>query len=201
MRRSVGTAVLVLLAVTACGQVTSGSASTAGRAIHEAAPAATAAAGPAVHDAATAAPTLRAPTLTPRVRSTAQRPPDQEPENEHLTQPIALPRCRHASPSPHFETVQAMMRYLAAAWNRRDWQRLCHVTNPNARRLLAEMHSEAVNLRLDRCNSSPGGTYICILTHDYPASMHRGRRHGQAFFDAAPADTPGWYMSIFETCG
>jgi hypothetical protein len=93
-----------------------------------------------------------------------------------------------------------MMRYLAAAWNRNDLDALCHVTNPNARHLLRDMHEEAVHLRLDHCDRQSLGSYVCYLDHDYPAKM---RKHGvgHAVFDAAAADRPGWYMTVFESCG
>jgi hypothetical protein len=92
------------------------------------------------------------------------------------------------------------MRYLAAAWNRNDVRALCPVTNPNARGLLLEMRSEAVNLRLTTCEHDPDGTYQCSFRHDYPASMHKSGV-GHALFAAAPADRPGWYMTVFEGCG
>lgn len=92
------------------------------------------------------------------------------------------------------------MRYLAAAWNRNDRDALCHVTNPNARGLLRDMRKEAVHLRLDHCAPQPTSSYVCYLDHDYPASMHK-RGVGHAVFDAAPADRPGWYMTVFESCG
>jgi hypothetical protein len=189
MKLRVGTTVLLLLAATACGQAATHTA--AGKPVTT---------KPAATSAAAATPTaLPSPTAT---RAATHRHPKQQ---EHLSQPIALPRCPHTSPSPHFDTPEAMMSYLATAWNHDDLDALCHVTNPNARTLLNEMHSEAVNLRLNHCErqaGSIGRTYVCFLDHDYPTSMrklHLG--HGHAVFDAAPADRPGWYMTVFESCG
>lgn len=92
------------------------------------------------------------------------------------------------------------MRYLASAWNRNDLDELCHVTNPNARFLLNDMHGEAVNLRLNHCSPQPGGARICYFDHDYPKRMHK-MGTGHAEFDVAPARRPGWYMTVLEGCG
>jgi hypothetical protein len=78
-------------------------------------------------------------------------------------QPIALPDCP-GEVSPHFDTPEAAMVYLAYAWNRDDLADLCQVTNPNARLLLLDMHREAVNLRLDHCDKNAMGAYTCCST-------------------------------------
>ena len=90
------------------------------------------------------------------------------------------------------------MRYLAAAWNSHDYAAICRVSDPNARSLLVDMHREAVNLRFSRCQSE-GGMYTCYFRHDYPRSMHR-KGIGHAEFDVAPADDPGWYVTVVG-CG
>src|SRR5262249_14340726 len=46
----------------------------------------------------------------------------------------------------HFDTPEAAMRYLAAAWNADDQVALRHVTDPSARDQLDGMHAEAANL-------------------------------------------------------
>lgn len=138
--------------------------------------------------------------LSPTQLSSPSPSPSQSPV-EHFTQPIAVPDCPYSQgPSPHFTTPEAAMRYLAAAWNRRDLASLCHVTNPYARNLLYDMHREAVNLRLDHCVRNYDGTYECYFDHDYPASMHK-KGTGHATFDVAAAARPGWYMTVFEGCG
>lgn len=94
------------------------------------------------------------------------------------------------------------MAYLATAWNNHDLVSLKHVTDPSARDQLDEMHKEATNLRLDHCTRNPAGDYRCFFQHDYPAghgSVHDGP--GQAAFLVGPADTPGWYMTVFDYCG
>jgi hypothetical protein len=105
---------------------------------------------------------------------------------------------------PHFDTPEAAMTYLAVAWNANDIVSLRHVTNPAARSQLDDMHKVAVNLRLDRCEPRQGlGDYTCYFTHDYPAgtptTMAGGTGH--AVFLVGPADTPGWYMTVFQSCG
>lgn len=113
--------------------------------------------------------------------------------------PIEPPSCPGHSPV-HFDTPQAAMRYLASAWNRLDYAALCQVTNPDARYLLVNMHSEAVNLRLKKCTKQAVGAYGCVFIHDYPASMHK-RGHGQTWLQVAAARNPGWYMTEYESCG
>jgi hypothetical protein len=93
------------------------------------------------------------------------------------------------------------MRYLARAWNAGDLAALRHVTNPASRSALASMHEEAVNLRLGSCSSDDGGrTYVCVLPHDYPPSLHR-TGHGEADLLVAPAARYGWYASSLLDCG
>jgi hypothetical protein len=187
---AVGAAALLLVSLTACGQAT-----TTNGSITAFVPTPT----------ATASPTPSA-TSSPRPSPKATHHHDKAHHHrEHLHQPIALPRCPN-TPSPHFDTPQAAMTYLAAAWNRHDLAALCHVTNPNSRRLLDDMHNEALNLRLDHCAKHPWNEdsyyYSCVFDHDYPKSMHmRHGKVGHAYFDAGPADTPGWYMTNYEGCG
>jgi len=92
------------------------------------------------------------------------------------------------------------MRYLAAAWNRRDEVALRHVTDPSARSQLEDMRSEAVNLRLQRCTKNQAGDYTCTFRHDYPPAMHQSG-HGTAIFLAGPVREHGWYMTVFVSCG
>jgi hypothetical protein len=107
---------------------------------------------------------------------------------------------------PHFDTPEAAMRYLAAAWNANDLVSLKHVTNPSARDELDAMHGVATNLRLNHCDKNPIGDYSCHFDHDYPPHPsttmpleHEGKT-GEAVFLVGPADTPGWYMTVFESC-
>ena len=117
--------------------------------------------------------------------------------------PVTATTAAQAPSTPHFATPQAAMDYLTAAWNANDVVALDHVTNPAARSELASMHSEAVNLRLNHCNPRPAGDYICYFDHDYPAGTATtlGGGVGHAVFLAGPAARPGWYMTVFITCG
>ena len=93
------------------------------------------------------------------------------------------------------------MRYLASAWNRRDEVQLRHVTDPNARVDLDAMHSEAVGLTLTSCVARPGqGDYTCTFSHHYPKGYKKAGV-GSAEFIVAPADRPGWYMTVLQGCG
>jgi hypothetical protein len=108
----------------------------------------------------------------------------------------------------HFDTPEAAMRYLASAYNRNDPAALKEVTNPDARDALEAMRAQAVNLRLESCEQQPSGVYECNFRHDYPPGYspdadHAAEEHhgGHATFIVAPADNPGWYMSVLLDCG
>jgi hypothetical protein len=104
--------------------------------------------------------------------------------------------------TPHFDTPQAAMIYLASAWNARDAAALGHVTTPAARVQLDAMRSGAVNLRLDHCDRQIAGDYLCYFKHDFPTGKLSGPAGaGAAIFLVAPALRPGWYMTVLETCG
>jgi hypothetical protein len=114
--------------------------------------------------------------------------------------PSGTPTPTESPAKPHFDTPEAAMTYLAVAWNDNDLVSLGHVTNPAARSELNAMHSEATNLRLTNCVRRPQGDYQCFFAHDYPAALHKTGT-GQAIFLVGPALTPGWYMTVFESCG
>lgn len=107
-----------------------------------------------------------------------------------------------AASSVHFATPEASMRYLASAWNRGDLVQLKHVTDPEARRLLLDMHREATDLKLDHCTFTKGrGDYECFFTHGFPVGYKSEGPVGTAEFTVGPADKPGWYMTYFVDCG
>jgi hypothetical protein len=115
--------------------------------------------------------------------------------------PTPAPRPTPPAPrSPHFATPQASMRYLAAAYNGNDLASLMHVTTPAARHNLLLMRVNAPHLQLVSCAANAGaGDYTCAFTHDFPVASQRSG-HGQAHFTVAPADRPGWYMTVLEDC-
>jgi hypothetical protein len=49
------------------------------------------------------------------------------------------------------------------------------------------------------------GDYDCTFIHDYPphasTTVPTTGETGTAVFIAGPADGPGWYMTVFESCG
>jgi hypothetical protein len=136
--------------------------------------------------------------VTPQapVRHRAHQP---EHRARHHHQPVLQP-CPGTTPSPHFATPEAAMRYLARAWNHRDLEALCHVTDPQERRMLLAMHSEAVHLQLRRCWDEGVGAVGCSFTHDYPRRLHQ-RGVGHAYLEARVALTPGWYATGVVGCG
>jgi hypothetical protein len=128
-----------------------------------------------------------------RVFVTTSPTPDLSPT------PVPTPTPTYAG--PHFDSPEAAMRYLTAAWNRHDIAAMKPVTTPDGRGELIDMYDEAVNLRLDYCQARSGqGDYDCHFTHDYPATMHK-TGVGHAEFLAGPARNPGWYMTLFVGCG
>ena len=155
---------------------------------------------------ATAAPTsVVAPApLTSATTPPAPAPPSASPAPS--TAPSSAPSSAESestAPAPkpgvHFATPEAAMRYLTAAYNRNDLPALKKVTNPPARAALLEMRQEATNLQLTGCTLQPRGDYVCSFRHDFPEHRHRVG-HGQATFLAAPADKPGWYMTVLLDC-
>lgn len=142
----------------------------------------------------TDAPVRSAPTLTPD--ATLAAPVSQEPQ---------------APDVPHFDTPEAAMRYLAAAWNAMDIVKVKHVTTESARAALEVMRHEATDLVLKSCTYRPGGgDYSCTFTHGFPAG-YRGHdasasyaqtdEPGTATLDVGPADRSGWYATYIVECG
>ena len=177
MNRSPTRLTLTCLALTALGAGVTACGTHAANTTHKSSVSADAAANPAAPPLATVVP---APTAQP-TRSTFRQ---------------AAPR---RAPVTHFTTPEAAMRYLAAAYNRNDAAALKKVTNSSARAALAEMRAGAVNLQLESCSRRSSGDYTCEFRHDFPAFLLR-HGHGHATFLAAPADRPGWYMSVLVDC-
>jgi hypothetical protein len=146
-----------------------------------------AAANPAAPALATTAPATTTPATT--VPATPAQAP---------TPPTSRPAAPKRAPVTHFTTPEAAMRYLAVAYNRSDVAALKKVTNASAREALIEMRSGAVNLQLEKCSRRTTGDYLCDFRHDFPQRLRHGRGH--ATFLAAPADRPGWYMTVLIDC-
>jgi hypothetical protein len=156
---------------------------------------------------ATAAPTS---VVAPAPLASATTPPAGTPASAPASASSSAPASASSSaesgstapapkPGVHFATPEAAMRYLTAAYNRNDLPALKKVTNPPARAALLEMRQEATNLQLTGCSPQPRGDYVCSFRHDFPEHRHRVG-HGQATFLAAPADKPGWYMTVLLDC-
>jgi predicted lipid-binding transport protein (Tim44 family) len=154
-------------------------------------------------------PAAAAPTsvVAPAPLTSATTPPAPAPPSASSapsTAPSSAPSSAESTapapkPGVHFATPEAAMRYLTAAYNRNDLPALKKVTNPPARAALLEMRQEATNLQLTGCSLQPRGDYLCSFRHDFPEHRHRVG-HGQATFLAAPADKPGWYMTVLLDC-
>ena len=179
--------------------------------LHGNSPAA-ATAGVKTTSASTSPPSTSAPPTTTRTASVA--PPAGSlttPSTSLTSTPPASPPVRTPAPtdppttvpaSPHFDTPQAAMTYLAAAWNSGNTVALDYVTTPAGRAGLVAMRAEAVDLRLDHCTERPQGDYLCYLDHGNPTPPN-GAPQGNSLpmvVLAAPAETPGWYMTVFVSC-
>jgi hypothetical protein len=156
------------------------------------------ASGPALVTAGATATTLPAvppPVTTPPVTT----PPVT---SAPLTTPPAPPTTTVGS--PHFGTPQAAMSYLAAAWNTGNTVDLDYVSNPAGRAALQAMHDEAVDLSLDHCSERPEGDYLCYFDHGYlpstPAAWRSSPPRPMVVL-VGPAEAPGWYLTVFESCG
>lgn len=138
---------------------------------------------------------------SPRSAAAAQRPAtgSSHAARTPAAGPASQPTLASGYAGPHFDTPQAAMTYLAAAYNSDDITALHHVTEPRAFSRLMRMRSDAVNLRLESCTANPHGDYTCYFRHDFPASEHKPG-HGEAVFISAPALNPGWYMYQFQSC-
>jgi hypothetical protein len=138
-------------------------------------------------------------TASPRSPAAAQRPATGTSHAANTPPAAPQPALASGYAGPHFDTPQAAMTYLAAAYNSDDITALHRVTEPRAFSRLMRMRSDAVNLRLESCTANPRGDYTCYFRHDFPASEHKPG-HGEAVFISAPALNPGWYMYQFQSC-
>jgi hypothetical protein len=102
---------------------------------------------------------------------------------------------------PHFDTPEAAMRSMAAAFNRHDLTALRWVTTPESRQELFDMWPQQVHLRLSSCEREIDGTYTCSFPHDPPKGMKVPPGGVVATMVVAPADLPGWYLGGIVTCG
>ena len=112
----------------------------------------------------------------------------------------ATPSTQPSPPALHFDSPEAAMRYLTAAYDRNDRDAMRPVTTPGSRQALWDMRSEAVNLQLTSCDRGSNGSYTCQFTHDYPPNLHM-KGHGASTMIVSPAARPGWYMSELLECG
>ena len=146
---------------------------------------------------------VRTAMAEPTVVPAATEVPTPAPSPTRRLYPPWSPMPYTPAPIPHFDTPEAMMRYLADAWNRGDLGAVNRVTDPSAREQLWNMHREATDLRLKRCTYDAGTKdYQCEFTHEYPIGYTGDTSQvGEAFFRAGPARRTGWYMTYYEHCG
>ncbi len=133
---------------------------------------------------------------------TASTPPAVTPAAATRTtsSPSATPTTQPAR-GPLFDSPEAAMRFMAAAFDRRDATALRAVTTPESRRELFDMWPKQVHLRLSSCQRESDGTYTCLFPHDPPPGMKVPPGGVVATMTVAPAARPGWYLSGIITCG
>jgi hypothetical protein len=107
---------------------------------------------------------------------------------------------------PHFDTPEAAMRYLVAAYNAHDLTAERHVTTPDSRDQLETERQWVNTFRFDSC--TPGvGDYSCtfdmvsMVASAAPSASSDASQMNEITVVVAPAKTPGWYMYANEGCG
>jgi hypothetical protein len=98
---------------------------------------------------------------------------------------------------PHFNTPQAAMTYLAAAYNSDDTAALHAVTGQKAFTSLQDMRASDLDLQLVSCWPRRTGDYVCSVQYNASASGPHPGTSRVAMLIAAPALNPGWYMYQF----
>ena len=136
--------------------------------------------------------TAAAATSRPKAAPAASQPATPAPAASTVTAP--------AYNGPHFNTPQAAMAYLAAAYNRDDIAALHAISTPQAFTSLRAMRASDTDLRLTSCAPRQSGDYVCGLRYSYSARGHNPESMAATII-AAPALSPGWYMFRFvEGC-
>src|SRR5690348_11237417 len=117
--------------------------------------------------------------------------------------------------APRFDTPEAAMRYLVAAYNANNETNIRHVTTPDSRDQLETERQWVKAFRFRDCtpNAAPSWDYTCVL--DIVTTMPGVHVQGvQAATDpsgnqimdevtvlVAPAARPGYYLEANEGCG
>jgi len=117
--------------------------------------------------------------------------------------------------APHFDTPEAAMRYLVAAYNANNETNIRHVTTPDSRDQFETERQWVKAFRFRDCtpNAAPSWDYTCVL--DIVTTMPGVHVQGvQAATDpsgnqimdevtvlVAPAARPGYYLEANEGCG
>jgi hypothetical protein len=153
--------------------------------------------------ACTSGPPHRASVAAPRPRHSAAAAPASRPEPTlAASQPAAAasPGTGTTVPEytgPHFDTPQAAMTYLAAAYNSDDTTALQAVTGAEAFTSLQDMRASDLDLQLVSCWPRRTGDYVCSVRYNTSASSPHPGTSRVAMLIAAPALDPGWYMYQF----
>jgi hypothetical protein len=123
-------------------------------------------------------------------------------------QTVPVNQVCSAAGTPHFDSPQAAMTYLASAWNAGNVKAIDYVTDPAGRQQMDSMASLMVNLQFKSCSENPAGDYTCYFSHDIahstsPTTYPNPGNYppGEAVFTVAPAGTPGWYLTNVIHCG
>jgi hypothetical protein len=112
--------------------------------------------------------------------------------------------------APHFDTPDAAMRYLVAAYNANNETNIRHVTTPDSREQFEAERQWVKEFRFRDCtpNSAPNWDYTCVLdiATTMPGVQAATDPTGNEIMDevtvlVAAAARPGYYLEANEGCG
>lgn len=112
--------------------------------------------------------------------------------------------------APHFDTPEAAMRYLVAAYNANNETNIRHVTTPGSRDQFEPERQWVKEFRFRSCtaNGAPSWDYTCVLdiVSTMPGVQAATDPTGNQIMDevtvlVAPAERPGYYLEANEGCG
>ncbi len=112
--------------------------------------------------------------------------------------------------APHFDTPDAAMRYLVAAYNANNETNIRHVTTPDSRDQFETERQWVKEFRFRDCtpNGAPSWDYTCVLDilRTMPGVQAATDPAGNEIMDevtvlVAAAARPGYYLEANEGCG
>jgi hypothetical protein len=107
--------------------------------------------------------------------------------------------------APHFETPDAAMRYLVAAYNANNETNIKHVTTPDSRDQFEAERQWVKAFRFNNCapDGAPTWDYTCVLdiTKTMPGVAVGDQVMDEVTVIVGPAARPGYYLVANHGCG